>query len=66
MLLTQKVLAGSVFSGGDGSATYPYRIETCAALQAMNTYPSAYYVMTDNIDCTDTGSFCRYADKKNY
>jgi hypothetical protein len=38
---------------GSGTASSPYQIASCSDLQALNTSnPSAYYVLTTNIDCT--------------
>ena len=43
------------FSGvGEGTLDVPYRITNCAQLQEMNTAPTNYFVLTQDIDCNDT------------
>jgi mucin-19 len=43
----------SAYAGGDGSSTYPYRIEHCSQLQDMQNDLSAHYViMNDLFDCS--------------
>ncbi|HEY4161046.1 MAG TPA: choice-of-anchor U domain-containing protein [Candidatus Saccharimonadales bacterium] len=42
------------FAGGDGSADAPYQITDCERLQDLNQDLSAHYVLTHDIDCTDT------------
>jgi len=42
------------FAGGDGSAEHPYQVTDCERLQSVNQNLSAHYVLTHNIDCTDT------------
>lgn len=42
------------FGGGDGSAEHPYQVTDCERLQSLNQNLSAHYVLTHDIDCTDT------------
>jgi len=42
------------FDGGDGSTSTPYQISTCEQLQLMNSNLSAYYELTENVDCVST------------
>ena len=42
------------FSGGSGTQTDPYRIETCEQLQDMNQDLDAYYELVSDIDCSAT------------
>jgi len=40
--------------GGDGSSGNPYQITNCVELQEMNTNLNAYYILINDIDCSDT------------
>ncbi len=40
------------FTGGDGSAESPYVINTVGDLQQIGSYPSAHYVLGDDIDAS--------------
>ena len=40
--------------GGDGSSGNPYQITSCVELQEMNNNLNAYYVLMNDIDCSDT------------
>jgi hypothetical protein len=42
------------FEDGDGSEETPYRIGDCQDLQDINNDLNAYYVLANNIDCSDT------------
>jgi hypothetical protein len=42
------------FSGGSGTQTDPYRIETCEQLQDMNQDLDAYYELVSDIECRGT------------
>lgn len=42
------------FSGGSGTQTDPYRIETCEQLQDMNQDLDAYYELVSNVECRGT------------
>lgn len=42
------------FQGGDGSVGDPYQIGTCEQLQAVGNNLSAHYVLTGQVDCSDT------------
>ncbi len=44
----------SDYAGGDGSPGDPYQITTCAGLQEIRDSLSAHYILTQNIDCSDT------------
>ncbi len=44
----------AVFAGGDGSTGSPYQVTDCERLQDLNQDLSAHYVLTHDIDCTDT------------
>ncbi|MFO7793504.1 MAG: PKD domain-containing protein [Candidatus Nanohaloarchaea archaeon] len=52
--VTEKV---TIFSSGDGSSTNPYPISTCYELQAMQNNLSAYYELSNDVECTDTESW---------
>jgi PKD repeat protein len=41
-------------SGGNGSPGNPYQIKNCDDLQAMEKYPTDYWVLMNNIDCSAT------------
>ena len=45
-------VSAAAAAGGSGTAGDPYRIETPAELQAMNTHLAAYYAMQNDIDLT--------------
>ena len=45
----------SPFAGGDGSAESPYQIENAAQLYAVGSYPSAHFVLTDDITLPKVG-----------
>lgn len=44
----------SAFEGGDGGEETPYRIGDCEQLQSMNDDLDAYYVLAEDVDCSDT------------
>ena len=44
----------SAFAVGDGSSGNPYQITNCVQLQEMNNNLNAYYVLMNDIDCSDT------------
>jgi len=46
--------AAATFAGGAGSSGAPYQITDCERLQDLNQNLSAHYVLTHDIDCTDT------------
>ncbi|MGB4761876.1 MAG: choice-of-anchor U domain-containing protein, partial [Candidatus Saccharimonas sp.] len=43
-----------VYPGGTGSALSPYQITDCARLQGMDQNLSAHYVLTADVDCSET------------
>jgi len=43
--------ADTQFDGGDGTADNPYQISTAIQLNAIRNNLSAYYILTNNIDC---------------
>ena len=45
-------ISAAAAAGGSGTTGDPYRIETPAELQAMNTHLAAYYAMQNDIDLT--------------
>ena len=45
------------YDDGDGSIGDPYQITDCQRFQAMNQDLDAHYVLTGNIDCTETASW---------
>lgn len=45
------------FSGGDGTELTPYQITTCTQLQAMSQDLAAYYVLSQDIDCSGIPDF---------
>ncbi len=42
------------FESGTGVESDPYVITTCTHLQEIQSFPTAYYVLGQNIDCSDT------------
>ena len=42
------------FAGGDGSSVDPYQISNCSAFQDMKDYRSSYFILNNDIDCSDT------------
>ena len=55
--LPGKAMATAYSGNGDGTADFPYRITTCAQLQEIASNTSSDYVLTGNIDCTDTSNW---------
>ena len=55
--LTCNVNTCATFAGGDGTSGSPYQIATCVGLQAMQDSPSSYYILNNDIDCSDTSSW---------
>jgi PKD repeat protein len=57
-LFLSAFLAASQFvnaqSGGNGTSGNPYQIKTCDDLQAMSKYPTAYWILMNNVDCIAT------------
>jgi len=47
----------ATFDAGDGSVGAPYQVSDCQRFQAMNQDPTAHYVLTANIDCTETADW---------
>jgi len=47
----------SDFARGDGSSENPYQINNCTELQDMNNGLYAYYILVNDIDCSDTSSW---------
>ncbi len=47
----------AVFTGGNGDPETPYQITDCERLQDMNQDLSANYVLTHDIDCTETAGW---------
>ena len=48
----------AAFSGaGEGTSEYPYRIADCTQLQSINSAPSAYYILQNDIDCSGTSTW---------
>lgn len=46
--------ASAAFSGGDGTISSPYQIANCIQLQEVRQYPSANFVLLQDINCYDT------------
>jgi acetyltransferase-like isoleucine patch superfamily enzyme len=44
----------AAFAGGDGSPGNPYQIASCVQLEEVDNNLYAYYVLTNDIDCSDT------------
>jgi parallel beta-helix repeat protein len=44
----------SFSGGGDGSAGDPFQITNCTQLQEMEDNLTAYYIITQDVDCSDT------------
>lgn len=44
----------AAYAGAGNSVADPYQVSSLADLQCMKTSPSGYFVLTDNIDATDT------------
>lgn len=42
------------FAGGEGTEGDPYQITDCLQLQAIRQEPDAHFVITSNVDCSDT------------
>lgn len=42
--------------GGSGTSGDPYQISTCEQLQSISEHLTAYYILTQNIDCADSSS----------
>lgn len=59
-LFPQKVEA---FQDGTGTSEDPYVITTCAHLQDIQTYPTAYFVLGSDIDCTETSTWNQEGDE---
>jgi len=52
-MLNQSV--GLAYSGsGTGTSIDPFQITTCVQLQEMSSSLSSYYILSNNIDCSDT------------
>jgi len=47
-------VTAATFAGGDGTPEDPYQVTDCERLQGLNQNLTASYVLTQNIDCTDT------------
>lgn len=47
----------ATISAGSGTEGDPYQISDCDELQAMEDNLSSYYVLTQNIDCSETSSW---------
>ncbi len=47
----------SAFAGGDGSSGNPYQITNCDELQDINNSLGAYYILINDIDCSDTSGW---------
>ena len=50
-------ISAASFEGGDGTAEDPYEVTDCERLQDLNQNLTAHYVLTHNIDCTETTSW---------
>lgn len=50
-------LAAAEFADGDGTAEDPYVVTDCERLQDLNQNMSAHYMLTHNIDCTETAGW---------
>ena len=44
------------FAGGDGTEGSPYQIATCAQLQNINDDLGSYYVLKNDVDCSETAT----------
>ena len=47
-------LPAMAFLGGDGSSEAPFEIASCTDLQNMQNDVHAHYILTNDIDCSDT------------
>lgn len=45
------------FDGGNGTIGNPYQISTLVQLQAMQDYPDAHFILTQNIDASETSGW---------
>lgn len=54
LLLALVPSPAAAFAGGNGTSGNPYQISTCTHLQNMSTSLNSYYVLINNIDCSDT------------
>ncbi|MEM4719504.1 MAG: GLUG motif-containing protein, partial [Candidatus Pacearchaeota archaeon] len=48
------IIMSGGFAGGSGTQGDPYQISTCQQLQNMSSSLSAYYILINDIDCSDT------------
>jgi len=55
LFVLQNVFADDpLYAGGTGVEGDPYQIETCVQLQNINQNLSSYFVLNNDIDCSDT------------
>ena len=70
LLLNLSTGVAHAFSSGNGSSDYPYRVSSCAELQAIADDTSAHYALTDNLFCntswTPIVGFSGVLDGRNY
>ena len=45
------------FDGGDGTSANPYQISTLVQLQAIQEYSDSHFILTGNIDATETSGW---------
>ena len=48
--------AGGTFGTGSGTSNDPYVVDDCLDLQAIDTHSSSYFILEEDIDCSETAT----------